>query len=194
MTERIDAQMAFLLEADRLKSVVRATRNADGQRYENSAEHSWHLSLFALVLAEHGPDGVDISRVIKMLLLHDLVEIDAGDAPIYGTHDIAALADAEKQAADRLFGILPQAQGQALRALWDEFEANTSADARFAKSLDRFQPPVLNLAAGGGSWKDYNVDEDRVRTSVGTKIANGAPDLWAWISPRIAAFFSKQDR
>jgi putative hydrolase of HD superfamily len=129
-----------------------------------------------------------------MLLLHDLVEIDAGDAPIYGTHDIAALADAEKQAADRLFGIPPQAQGQALRALWDEFEANTSADARFAKSLDRFQPPVLNLAAGGGSWKDYNVDEDRVRTSVGTKIANGAPDLWAWISPRIAAFFSKQDR
>ena len=134
---------------------------------------------------------MQIDRVIQMLLLHDLVEIDAGDAPIFDNHDVAALEAAEAQAADRLFALLPPDQAQAFRALWDEFEANESPDAIFAKPLDRFQPPVMNLASGGGSWTDYNVDEDQVRTRVGTKINHGAPGLWSWLSPRIAAFFAK---
>jgi putative hydrolases of HD superfamily len=189
MTARLDAQMAFLTEACRLKSVTRATPLCDGSRPENSGEHSWHIALYALVLAEHAPPSVRIDRVIRMLLIHDLVEIDAGDAPVYGDHDAAAMALAERAAADRIFGLLPADQAASLRALWDEFEGNDSPDARFAKSLDRFQPPNQNLAAGGGSWTDYNVSYDTLVDRVGTKIAHGAPDLWAWISPRIRAFF-----
>ncbi|WP_146591587.1 HD domain-containing protein [Puniceibacterium confluentis] len=189
--DRITAQMAFLSEADRLKSVLRATTLGDGSRQENSAEHSWHVALYALVLGEHAPEGVDVSRVIRMLLLHDLVEIDAGDAPIFGTHDAAALAAREAEAATRLFGLLPGDQGTDLRALWDEFEANATPDARFAKSLDRYQAPNQNLAAGGGSWLSYNVGYDTVLSRVGSKIADGAPVLWNWLQPRVAAFFDR---
>lgn len=189
MTARLDAQMAFLNEACRLKSVTRATPLCDGSRPENSGEHSWHIALYALVLAEQAPAGVNIDRVIRMLLIHDLVEIDAGDAPVYGNHDAAAMALAEAAAADRIFGLLPADQAASLRALWDEFEGNETPDARFAKSLDRFQPPNQNLAAGGGSWTDYNVSYDTLVDRVGQKIAHGAPDLWSWINPRIRAFF-----
>lgn len=189
MTARLDAQMAFLTEACRLKSVMRATPLCDGSRPENSGEHSWHIALYALVLAEHAPEGVSMDRVIRMLLIHDLVEIDAGDAPIYGNHDQDALARAESAAADRIFGLLPADQAAELRTLWEEFEANQSLDARFAKSLDRFQPPNQNLAAGGGSWTDYDVSYDTLVSRVGSKIANGAPALWDWINPRIRAFF-----
>lgn len=183
----LDARMAFLMEADRLKSVLRATRLADGSRHENSAEHSWHLTLFALTLAPHAPPGVAIDRVIRMLILHDLVEIDAGDAPIFG--DTSTQAAEELVAADRIFALLPDPQGREFRALWNEFESAKTPDAIFAKSLDRFQPPNLNLANGGGSWTDYAVTEAQVRTRVGAKIERGAPSLWAWLSPRIAAFF-----
>ena len=189
MTARIDAQMAFLLEVDRLKSVIRASRLADGSRFENSAEHSWQVTLFALTLAEHAPAGTDLLRALKMLLIHDLVEIDAGDAPIFGQVDQTALAAAEHAAADRIFGLLPPDQAQEFRALWDEFEANATPTARYAKSLDRFVPPNLNLANGGGSWTDYNVDHDMVAGRIGPKIADGLPVLWGWIAPRIRAFF-----
>lgn len=188
--DRLTAQMAFLVEADKLKSVSRATTLADGSRYENSGEHSWHVALYALVLGEHAPDGVDANRVIRMLLLHDLVEIDAGDAPIFGEHDAAALAAREDAAAARLFGMLPADQAIELRALWDEFEANTTPDAMFAKSLDRFHPPNQNLAAGGGSWTKYQVSHAQFETRVGAKVASGAPKLWAWLQPRVAAFFA----
>ena len=189
MTPRLDAQMAFLTEACRLKSINRATRLCDGSRYENSGEHSWHIALYALVLAEHAPQGVKIDRVIRMLLIHDLVEIDAGDAPIFGSHDASVLQEDEAAAADRIFGLLPADQAADLRALWEEFEANQTVDARFAKSLDRFQPPNQNLAAGGGSWTDYDVSYDTLVSRVGNKIAHGAPTLWEWINPRIRAFF-----
>lgn len=194
MSARLDAQMAFLLEADRLKTITRATRLTDDSRAENSAEHSWHLALFAMTLAEHAPTGVDRLRVIQMLILHDLVEIDAGDAPVFAQIDHAALAHAEARAADRIFGLLPADQTAAFRALWDEFEANETPDARFAKSLDRFQPPNLNLANGGGSWETFGVSEAVVREKVGRKIARGAPALWAWLSPRIAAFFARDQK
>lgn len=187
---RLEQQVAFLLEADRLKSVLRATTLADGSRAENSAEHSWHLTLFALLLSEHAPQSIDKFRVVQMLILHDLVEIDAGDAPIFDDHDAAVLAAKEQAAADRLFGLLPQDQGNELRDIWEEFEAAQSPEARFAKSLDRFQPPLLNLASGGGSWIDFNVDEATVRARVGTKIDRGAPKLWAWLGPKISTFFA----
>ncbi|MEM9580971.1 MAG: HD domain-containing protein, partial [Pseudomonadota bacterium] len=145
MTTRLEAQMAFLNEADKLKSVIRATTLCDGSRYENSGEHSWHIALYAMVLAEHAPKGADINRVIKMLLLHDLVEIDGGDNPIFGDHDTAAVEAQEAAAAQRIFGLLPADQADELRSLWKEFEAATSPDAVFAKSLDRFQPPNQNL-------------------------------------------------
>ena len=186
---RLTAQMRFLNEADRLKSVIRGTTLCDGSRYENSGEHSWHIALYALTLAEHAPADVDIARVIQMLLLHDIVEIDAGDAPIFGDHDPAEMAAAEDAAATRIFGLLPPDQAARFRALWDEFEAAETADARFAKSLDRFQPPNQNLASGGGSWVDYNTRWDQFETRVASKIARGAPSLWAWLKPRAAAWF-----
>ena len=190
MTARLDAQIAFLNEADRLKSIIRATTLADGSRHENSAEHSWHLTLYALVLADQAKPGVDINRVIKMLILHDLVEIDAGDNPIFDDVDHAAVAAAEQQAADRIFGLLPDDIAADLRPIWEEFEAAQTDDAQFAKSLDRFQPPMLNLASGGGSWTDYGVTEDTIATRVGAKIRIGAPALWDYAQKRIHAFFN----
>ncbi len=189
MTDRLTAQMDFLNEACRLKSVIRGTTLCDGSRYENSGEHSWHIALYALTLSEHAPEDVRIDRVIRMLLLHDLVEIDAGDAPIFGDHDAAEMAAKEDAAAARIFGLLPPDQATAFRALWDEFEAAESADARFAKSLDRFQPPNQNLASGGGSWVDYNTQWDQFEARVAQKIDRGAPALWAWLKPRAQAWF-----
>ncbi|PIE11131.1 MAG: hydrolase [Rhodobacterales bacterium] len=190
---RLDAQMAFLNEACRLKSVIRGTTLCDGSRYENSGEHSWHIALYAMVLGEQAPEGVDVNRVIRMLLIHDIVEIDAGDAPIFGTHDTDEMAKKEQAAATRIFGLLPSDQASEFRALWDEFEAAQTPDARFAKSLDRFQPPNQNLASGGGSWVDYKADFEAVETRVGSKIAIGAPALWDWIAPRIRRWFEAFD-
>ncbi|NHX27342.1 HD domain-containing protein, partial [Escherichia coli] len=135
MSPRLDSQLAFLVEADKLKSVLRASTLADNSRRENSAEHSWHVALTALALADQAGPEVQIDRVIRMLLLHDLVEIDAGDAPIHGDHDAAALEAAERAAADRLFGLLPADMAAEFRALWEEFETAESADAVFAKSI-----------------------------------------------------------
>ncbi|SEP57712.1 HD domain-containing protein [Thalassovita taeanensis] len=191
MTRRLDAQMTFLTEACKLKSVNRATTLCDGSRRENSGEHSWHIALYAMTLAEHAPGNVDISRVIQMLLIHDLVEIDAGDAPVFGSHDATAIEAEERAAAQRIFGLLPEGQGTVFLDLWTEFEANQSPDAQFAKSLDRFQPPNQNLASGGGSWVEYKVDYPTIEARVGNKIANGAPALWDWIAPRIQAWFGR---
>ena len=187
---RLDQQIAFLNEADKLKTVVRGTTLCDASRYENSAEHSWHLTLYALVLADQADPAVDIDQVLRMLILHDLVEIDAGDNPIFGDHDAAQMAEDEQRAADRIFGLLPPDLGQNLRAIWEEFEAAETPSARFAKSLDRFQPPMQNLVSGGGSWTDYNVTEEQIAERVGSKIRIGAPRLWDYARERIAAFFS----
>ena len=192
-TDRLDAQMAFLSEACRLKSVTRANTPCDGTRYENSAEHSWHVALYALILGEHAPTGVSPDRVIKMLLLHDLVEIDAGDTPLYAQTDHNAIAQAEDAAATRLFGLLPADQTTALRALWDEFESAETPDARFAKAIDRFQPPNQNLASDGTSWRDHNATLTQVETRVGQPITRGAPVLWQWILPKIRGWFARND-
>lgn len=189
MSARLEQQIAFLNEADKLKNTIRATELCDNSRYENSAEHSWHLTLYALVLADQAGPGVDINLVIKMLILHDLVEIDAGDNPIFGDLDHAAIAVQEQAAADRIFGLLPNNIRDELRAVWEEFEAAHSPSAQFAKSLDRFQPPMQNLQSGGGSWTDYNVTEQQIHDKVGSKIMIGAPALWDYAKGRIAAFF-----
>lgn len=188
---RIDAQIEFLTEADKLKSVLRASRLINQDRNENTAEHSWHVMLYALVLADQAGPDVAIDRVLKMLLLHDIVEIDAGDNPIHGTVDHAAQAAKEQDAADRLFGMLPQDQCVEFRALWEEFEAATTPDAQFAKAIDRIQVPVTNMANGGGTWVEYNVTLDQMDQRVGTPVARGAPGLWAWLRPRLVSFFDK---
>lgn len=191
--DRLAAQFAFLNEADRLKSVLRATTLCDGSRPENSGEHSWHLALYALTLADQAEPGVDIARVIQMLLLHDLVEIDVGDVPIHSANGTAHASSetqaAEQAAADRIFGLLPPDLAMRFRALWDEFEAAETPDARFAKSLDRVQPVMANLQSGGGTWITYNVTLDQLDARVGTKIARGAPHLWTWVRDRVRPFF-----
>ena len=166
--------------------MLRATTLADGSRPENSGEHSWHLALYALVLADQAGPGVDIDRVIRMLILHDLVEIDVGDVPIHsanGTaHGSAEMQAAEARAADRIFGLLPADLGTGLRALWEEFEAAETPDAVFAKSLDRVQPVMQNIASGGGTWITYDVTAEQLEARVGAKVAQGARQgLWPWV-------------
>ncbi|MEH6774563.1 MAG: HD domain-containing protein [Cereibacter changlensis] len=193
MTDRLEAQFAFLNEADRLKSVLRATTLCDGSRRENSGEHSWHLALYALVLADQAGHGVNIDRVVRMLILHDLVEIDVGDVPIHSAngaaHGSEATLAAEARAADRIFGLLPPDLGAVLRALWAEFEAAETPDAIFAKSLDRVQPVMHNIESGGGTWTEYAVTADQLEARVGAKIARGAPRLWDYVKARSARFF-----
>ena len=195
MTGRLDQQFDFLNEADRLKSVLRATSLCDGSRRENSAEHSWHLALYALVLADQAGPDVDINRVIRMLLLHDLVEIDVGDVPIHSAGGLAhASADtlaAESRAADRIFGLLPADLTVSFRVLWDEFVAALTPDAIFAKSLDRAQPVMANLQSGGGTWVEYNVTAEQLQARVGVKIAKGAPRLWDWLREKTSFYFGK---
>ena len=189
----LDAQLAFLVEADKLKSVERANTLNDLSRQENSAEHSWHLTLYAMVLAGQAGPGVDIGRVIQMLILHDLVEIDVGDVPLHSAdgqaHGAPEIQQAEAEAARRIFGLLPAAQGAAFLALWQEFEANQTPDAIFAKSLDRTQPLVQNLASNGAGWVRYGVTYDNITSRVGAKIARGLPAVWDALHRRVRAFF-----
>ena len=189
MSDRLTAQFDFLNEADRLKSVLRGTTLCDGSRRENSGEHSWHIALYALILQEHAIAPVNIDRVVRMLLIHDLVEIDAGDNPIHGDHDVAEMARIEQLAADRLFGMLPPDQRDSLRALWEEFEAAETPDAVFAKSVDRVQPVMANLESGGGTWPEYKVTPEQLDTRVGAKVRRGAPVLWAQLKQRIDDWF-----
>ncbi|MGC1487952.1 MAG: HD domain-containing protein [Albidovulum sp.] len=183
------------MEADRLKQVLRATTLADGSRRENSGEHSWHLTLYALVLADQSGPGVSIDRVIKMLILHDLVEIDVGDVPIHSAnglaHNSAETQAAEARAATRIFGLLPADLGRDLRAIWEEFEAAETPDAIFAKSLDRVQPVMHNIASGGGTWNEYNVTYDQLEDRVGAKVRRGSEALWAYVSSRAVSFFTR---
>lgn len=178
LDERLGRQLRFLVEADRLKGVIRGSRIADGSRKENTAEHSWHLALFAMVLCEWAIGPINIWRVTQMLVLHDLVEIDCGDTPLFDAAGAVDQATREARAADRIFGLLPEDQRQAMRGLWEEFESARSADACFAKAIDRLQPILLNHVVGGGTWLDYAVDEARERRLT-ERIAEGSPSLWA---------------
>lgn len=173
----LDSRLRFLREADQLKGVLRQSSILDGTRKENSAEHSWHLALMAQVLGGYAPPGTDLSRVTAMLLIHDLVEIDAGDLFVYA--DAAAQArqeEAEHAAADRIFALLPAGQGRELHALWDEFEERRTAEARFARALDRLQPMLANYYLGGGTWQAHGVPASQVLEKVAL-IEDGSPAL-----------------
>jgi putative hydrolase of HD superfamily len=176
LPERIARQLAFCLEVDKVKSVLRRNTLADGSRREGDAEHMWHVALLAVVLSDHADDPVDLTRVMVMLLLHDIVEIDAGDAFLYDPVARAAAADKERVAASRLFGLLPEDQAVELHALWEEFEQGTSADARFAGALDRLAPMLLNAAGGGDAWRDNGVVATQVAANEAV-IARGSAML-----------------
>lgn len=185
-------RLRFLTEADQLKTVLRASRLMASDRFENSAEHSWHIMLYAWVLSEHAETDISVARVLRMLLLHDIVEIDAGDHPIHGHVDHAAQAAKEEAAAQRLFGLLPAPQSAEFSDMWHEFEAAESADAVFAKAVDRFQTPIANLGTGGGSWVDYDVTYAQIEMRVRPAIETGAPTLWRWLQPQLATYFQTQ--
>lgn len=184
-------RLLFLLEADKLKTVLRATPLSDNSRRENSGEHSWHIALYGPVLADQAFSDVDISRVVQMLLIHDIVEIDAGDAPIHGDFDPSEQEAKEQAAAKRLFGLLPADQAAEFRSLWDEFEAAETPDAVFGKSIDRVQPLLQNMASGGGSWIDYDVTLEQIDARVGVKVQRGAPGVWEFIRTRTAQWFAR---
>ena len=171
-------QLAFLREIDRLKNVVRLSPLLDRSRRENSAEHSWHLALYALVLSDYAAATVDLGRVVKMLLIHDIVEIDAGDVPFHLPETHVGQAEREQAAAARLFGLLPAEQAAEFHALWDEFEAAASADAQFAKALDRLQPMLHNAATGGGTWIECATTLEQIKQRCQPPIERGAPLLW----------------
>ena len=184
--EPLDSQLAFVLEADRLKTVLRQSLISDGSRRENTAEHSWHLALMAVVLAGHAPPGTDLGRVGAMLVLHDLVEIDAGDLFLYsGADALARQEEAERAAADRLYAILPAPQAADMRGLWEEFEERRTPEARFARALDRLQPMLLNMLNDGGTWMSHGVPLERVLASVNL-IEEGSASLGAYARTMIA--------
>lgn len=175
--ERLRSQFMFILEVEALKQVLRRTPLLDGSRRENDAEHSWELALMAMVLAEHADEAVDLPRVLKMLLIHDIVEIDAGDTFIYDAAALTDQEDREKRAAERIFGLLPADQAAEFRALWDEFEARQTAEARFARAMDRLQPLLHNFFTGGGTWHTPGVTRADV-TARKSPIGAASASLW----------------
>ena len=161
-SDRLSQQITFIIEIDKLKSILRQTLITDGSRRENSAEHSWHLAVMAPLLAEYAPEPVNVERAIRMLLVHDIVEIDAGDTFAYDTHGNESKAERELQAACRIFGLLPEDQQREYRALWEEFEIRDTADARFANALDRLQPLLNNYRTQGGTWRIHKLNRTQV--------------------------------
>ncbi len=174
----LEQQIRFIVEIDRLKTVLRQNYLVDGSRRENTAEHSWHVTLMALVLCEHAAAPVDRARVLELLLVHDLVEIDAGDTFAYDSQGSETKIAREQAAADRIFGLLPEAQARQLRELWDEYEAAQTAEARFALSLDRLMPMLHNALSEGRAWRANSVIADQVRRRA-ESISQGSPALGA---------------
>jgi putative hydrolase of HD superfamily len=159
---RLDQQLSFITELDKLKSVIRQTLLTDMSRRENSAEHSWHLATMAILLQEYAEEPVDLQRTMKMLLVHDVVEIDAGDTFAYDTAGYVDKDAREQKAAERIFGLLPPEQDAELRGLWEEFEARQTPESKYANALDRLQPLLHNTRTEGGTWRIHNVTKDKV--------------------------------
>jgi putative hydrolases of HD superfamily len=176
-SQRLSQQLAFLAEADQLKTILRRTSLIGGARNENTAEHSWHFALMALTLAEHSPVPLELPRVLKIALLHDLVEIDAGDSFVYDPSAMLGKHEREAAAAERIFGLLPSDQAQEYRALWDEFEAQETPEAKFAAAVDRLCGMLPNYKNQGGSWVEHGVSATRVAER-NRPIGAGAPALW----------------
>lgn len=174
--QRLAEQLAFIIETDRLKGVLRRSPLADGSRRENSAEHSWQLAIMAMTLAEYANEPVDVATVVRILLVHDLIEIGAGDTFAYDAAGYADKAEREQRAATELFGLLPSDQAAEFRGLWDEFEARQTAEARFANALDRLAPLILNYLNDGQVYHDNHVTIEQVRQRM-APVALGAAEL-----------------
>ncbi|HVU25951.1 MAG TPA: HD domain-containing protein [Opitutus sp.] len=186
MNPRLARQIEFIVECDRLKEIFRQTVNTRSRRAENDAEHSWALCLCAIVLAEHANvPGLDLLRVLKMVVVHDLVEIDAGDTFAYDTAGMADQHAREALAADRIFGLLPADQASEFRGLWDDFEEKATPEAKFATAVDRFQPMLLNCRTDGAAWRRHGITEDRV-VARNRHIAAGCTELWAYAEQMLA--------
>jgi len=191
MATRLDQQLAFVMEADRLKAILRRTMLTDDSRRENSAEHSWHLALAAITLAEYAAEPVDLLRVLKMLVVHDLVEIDAGDTFAYDQTGNASKVERERAAADRIFGLLPADLAGELRALWEEFDGYATPDARFANAMDRIQPFLQNVKNRGGTWRLYGPTREQVLVRM-DPVRVATPSLWPLITEYVDEFFAEQ--
>lgn len=177
---RLDRQIQFILEIDKAKQVLRRSRILDRSRRENDAEHSWHLAVMAMLLAEHARQPINVFRVVKMLLIHDIVEIDAGDAFLYDADARIEKKAKEEKAAQRIFGLLPDDQRDEFIALWQEFEACETPDAKFAAAIDRFQPLLANYHTQGGTWQEYGVTKDQVVTRT-KSINEGSSTIWNYV-------------
>lgn len=181
LAESIDGELSsridFLLEIDKLKTVIRRSRIVDGSRYENTAEHSWHLAMAVMVLAPHAGEDVDLQRAVEILLVHDLVEIDAGDTYIYDVEGREAKEANERAAAERIFNLLPERQAAHVASLWDEYEDRSTPTAKFAYAIDRLQPLLLNAGSGGESWSENGIRHSQA-VGVNAPIGEGSSSLW----------------
>jgi putative hydrolase of HD superfamily len=184
-SKRFKSQIEFILEVDKLKKIMRQTMLMDRSRQENSAEHSWHIALIVLVLSEYvEADNLNLLRVIKLLLTHDLVEIDAGDTYCYDESGIQDQKERETRAADRIFNILPEDQAKSFRGLWDEYEDRKTPESRFANALDRFQPLLHNYFTQGHSWRQHGIQKKQVLSRM-QPVEEGAPALWDYVTALI---------
>ncbi len=183
--KRFKSQIEFILEIDKLKQILRRTQLLDRSRQENSAEHSWHIALIVLVLSEYADeDNLDLLQVIKLLLAHDLVEIDAGDTYCYDESGVQDQKEREKKAADRIFNILPEDQAKSFRALWDEYEDRRTPESRFANALDRFQPLLHNYFTEGHSWRRHGIQKKQVLSRM-QPVDEGSSFLWDYVATLI---------
>ncbi|WP_448607104.1 HD domain-containing protein [Paenimyroides ceti] len=178
-TDALLQQIAFIKEIDKLKYILRRTKLFNSDRHENDAEHSWHLAMMTLILAEHSDQPVDILKVLKMVLIHDIVEIDAGDTFIYDTVKNHTNTDEELLAAKRIFGLLPEKQAKEFIAIWEEFEEGSTNEARFAKTMDRLEPLLQNASNNGGTWTEFNVPYEKVYAKK-KAIKEGSAAIWEY--------------
>lgn len=181
---RLEQQLQFILEIDKVKKIIRQTPLSDASRKENDAEHSWHIALMAYLLQEYVEEPVEVSKVMLMVLIHDLVEIDAGDTYAYDEEGAKTKDERERKAADRIFGLLPEEQGMYLKALWEEFEAYETAEAKYAHLLDNFQPLLLNDAAGGISWTEHQVKKSQIYKR-NEKVEETSATIWKCMQDKI---------
>lgn len=180
ISERLAKQIEFIKEIDKVKYILRKTKLINSDRNENDAEHSWHLALMAIVLAGHSNEPVDVLKVVKMLLIHDLVEIDAGDTFIYDTQKNHSNTEEERLAANRIFGLLPSDQAEEFIELWEEFEAWKTQEAKFARSMDRLEPLLQNYSNNGGTWREYEISYNTVYEKKKI-VREGSETLWSFV-------------
>ncbi len=188
--QRLAQQIQFILEVDKLKNIIRRTYVPGGDRHENSAEHSWQLALMALTLAEHANEPVDVSQVMKMVVIHDIVEIDAGDTYFFDDAGATDKSQREQKAADRIFGLLPADQAAELHQLWDEFEARETPESRFANAIDRVMPLLLNYETRGKSWRENGIRNEQILPRM-AHVADGSEAIWQLIQSIVAAATAK---